>query len=218
MNLIPIQIIMIPIIFSQKPNLIILVKGTNPEPKTMALGGVATGSMKAKLQPIALPKTGARGLIEAALEMAMMMGIIMFAEAVLEVTSVRKTLRVMERRVIRERLAVVPGEMKNLPIESARPVSNIWNPKDKPPPKRRRVPQSILKASFKERVNRPCLKLTGKIKRRLAPIIAAIDSGKCSWSQKERGDFFFKIEEIKLMRPGMVQSETVTEKAMRTFL
>ena len=45
--------------------------------------------MKAKLQPIALPKTGGRGLIEAAFEMAMIMGIIMLAEAVLEVSSVR---------------------------------------------------------------------------------------------------------------------------------
>jgi len=110
----------------------------------------------------------------------------MFAEAVLEVTSVRKTLKVMERKVTRERFAEVPGEIKNLSIESARPVSNIWNPKDNPPPKRRRVPQSILKASFRDKVNRPCLKLTGKRKRRLAPIMAAIDSGKCSWSQKER--------------------------------
>ena len=82
---------------------------------------------------------------------------------------------------MRERLAALPPEeIKKFPIESARPVSNIWNPKDNPPPKRRRVPQSIFKASFKERVNWPRFRLTGRMKRRPAPIIAAAASGKCS--------------------------------------
>ncbi len=55
----------------------------------MQLGGVATGSMNAKLQPMALPTTAGRGLIDAAFAMAMMIGMIIFAEAVLEVSSVR---------------------------------------------------------------------------------------------------------------------------------
>ena len=108
MNLIPTQIMIILAIFSQNPNFSIWGRRINPEPKIIALGGVATGSMKAKLQPIALPRTGGRGLIEAASEMAMIMGIIMLAEAVLEVSSVRYTLKAMERKVIRERLAVLP--------------------------------------------------------------------------------------------------------------
>ena len=45
--------------------------------------------------------------------------------------------------------------------------------------KRRRVPQSTFSASFRERVNSPRLRFTGRRKRRLAPIIAATDSGKC---------------------------------------
>ena len=55
----------------------------------MALGGVATGSMKAKLQPIALPRTGGRGLIEASRDMAIIMGMIIVAEAVFDVSSVK---------------------------------------------------------------------------------------------------------------------------------
>ena len=47
----------------------------------IALGGVATGSMKAKLHPIALPNTGGRGFTEAALDTAMIIGMIMFADA-----------------------------------------------------------------------------------------------------------------------------------------
>lgn len=97
-----------------------------PDPYIMALGGVATGNIKAKLHPMALPKTGGRGSIEAAFEIAMIMGMSMFAEAVLEVTSVKKTLNVTDKNVIRVRLAEEPPmEMKNFPMASASPVSNI---------------------------------------------------------------------------------------------
>ena len=92
----------------------------------IAFGGVATGSMKAKLHPMALPRTGGRGLIEAVLEIAIMMGIKMFADAVLEVNSVRNTLRATDRRVIKDRPAELPPrEIKKWPIESASPDSNI---------------------------------------------------------------------------------------------
>lgn len=181
MNLTLTHMMKIPAIFSQNPNFSIWGSRTNPEPKIIAFGGVATGSIKAKLQPIALPRTGGSGLIEAELEMAIIIGTIIFAEAVFDVNSVRYTLKAIERNVIRERLAALPPEeIKNLPMASARPVSNIWNPNDSPPPKRRRVPQSIFNASFKESVNSPRLRLTGRKKRSPAPIIAAVDSGKCS--------------------------------------
>ena len=92
----------------------------------IALGGVATGSIKAKLHPIALPRTGGIGLMDAALEIAIMIGIIMFAEAVLEVNSVRNTLKVTDRSVMSVKLAELPPmEINNFPIASARPVSNI---------------------------------------------------------------------------------------------
>ena len=120
-----VQIIIIPVIFSQNPYLIILVKGTRREPYIIALGGVATGSMKAKLQARALPITGGKGLMAAALVMAIIIGIIILAEAVLEVTSVSRILRLMARKVIRDKLADPPGETKNLPITSARPVLKI---------------------------------------------------------------------------------------------
>ncbi|GAI91766.1 unnamed protein product [marine sediment metagenome] len=65
----------------------------------IALGGVATGSMKAKLHPIELPRTGSKGLIDAACEIAIIIGIIILADAVLEVNSVRKTLKATERHI-----------------------------------------------------------------------------------------------------------------------
>jgi hypothetical protein len=92
----------------------------------IALGGVATGNIKAKLHPMALPRTGGRGLIEAAFEIAMIIGISMLAEAVLEVSSVRNTLNVTDKSVMRVKLAELPPmEMKNFPMASAKPVSNI---------------------------------------------------------------------------------------------
>lgn len=82
--------------------------------------------MKAKLHPRAHPRTGGRGLIAAAWDTAMIMGIIMLAEAVLEVSSVIKTLKVTASSVIRPRLAELPPrDMKNFPIASANPVANI---------------------------------------------------------------------------------------------
>ena len=92
----------------------------------MALGGVATGSINAKLHPMALPRTGGRGLIDAALDIAIIIGMSMLAEAVLEVTSVRNTLNVTDKSVMRVKLAELPPmEMKNFPMASAKPVSNI---------------------------------------------------------------------------------------------
>ena len=116
----------IPIRLSQKPIFIIWGRRIKPDPYMIALGGVATGSMKAKLQPIALPSTGGSGLTAAAFDMAMIIGINMLADAVLDVSSVRKTLNVTDRRVMIDRLAELPPmEMKNFPMASAKPVSNI---------------------------------------------------------------------------------------------
>jgi hypothetical protein len=92
----------------------------------IALGGVATGSIKAKLHPMALPRTGGRGLTDAALEIAMIIGINMLAEAVFDVSSVKNTLNVTDKSVMRDKLAELPPiEMKNSPMASAKPVSNI---------------------------------------------------------------------------------------------
>jgi hypothetical protein len=92
----------------------------------IALGGVATGSIKAKLHPMEAPRTGGRGLIDAAFDMAIMIGMIMLAEAVLEVSSVKNTLNVTDKSVMSVKLAESPPmEMKNFPMESAKPVSNI---------------------------------------------------------------------------------------------
>jgi hypothetical protein len=92
----------------------------------IALGGVATGSINAKLHPMALPKTGGRGLTDAAFDIAMIIGINMLAEAVLDVNSVRNTENVTDKSVMRDKLAELPPiEMKNFPIASAKPVSNI---------------------------------------------------------------------------------------------
>jgi hypothetical protein len=92
----------------------------------IALGGVATGNINAKLHPMALPRTGGRGLIDAAFDIAMIIGINMLAEAVLDVSSVRNTLNVTDKSVMRDKLAEFPPmEMKNFPMASAKPVSNI---------------------------------------------------------------------------------------------
>lgn len=133
----------IPAISSQNPYLIIWDKGISPDPKIMALGGVATGRRKAKLQAIAEAMTGGKGFMPEVFEMAMTMGMIMLAEAVLEVTSVKKTLRIMVTKVIRERLIDFPEGIKKWPMASAKPVWKIWVPRDNPPRKARVFPSQF---------------------------------------------------------------------------
>ncbi len=77
------------IILNQNPALAICGSVTNPLPKTTALGGVATGSMKAQLAPIAAGTTSSKGSMPSATATAASIGRNAAAVAVLLVTSVK---------------------------------------------------------------------------------------------------------------------------------
>lgn len=66
----------------------------------MALGGVETGSMKPKLAPKVAPNAGGSGLTPAEWAMAIITGMTMLAEAVLEGASLIKIPKNMAKAVI----------------------------------------------------------------------------------------------------------------------
>src|SRR5687767_3405164 len=78
---------MIPATSSRAPYRIIRDNGTYPEPYTIALQGVETGSMKPRLAAKVAPSAGSSGSTPAARAIDMTTGTTMLAAAVLEVVS-----------------------------------------------------------------------------------------------------------------------------------
>lgn len=89
---------MIEAMFRMKPALIISPIFILPEPKTIALGGVATGIIKAKDEAIAAGIIRKSGFRFTADDIPAIIGIIVFAIAVLEVNSVRKVIEAVRDR------------------------------------------------------------------------------------------------------------------------
>jgi hypothetical protein len=87
--------------FMMNPVLAISVILIYPEPKTMAFGGVATGSMKAQLAAIQEATINAYGCTFMATDRDARMGSKMDAVATLEVISVRKFTRPVINNSIR---------------------------------------------------------------------------------------------------------------------
>ena len=79
----------VPVRLSTNPSRAIVRIESSPEPKIIALGGVATGSINAKLALIVAGTMINRGSISAASAAAAKMGISKVAVAVLLVTSVK---------------------------------------------------------------------------------------------------------------------------------
>ncbi len=85
------KVITIPInILSTKPVLIIISRETFSVPNTIVFGGVATGSIKAIEQLIAIGKMSDKGSTPKALVRGIAIGINIFAIATLEESSVAK--------------------------------------------------------------------------------------------------------------------------------
>ena len=79
-----------------RPNPLLTICGivTYPEPKTIAFGGVATGNMKAQDAAIAAGTISKSGFCPKPIAIAESIGITIAEVAVLEVSSVRKMMRV----------------------------------------------------------------------------------------------------------------------------
>ena len=114
----------------------------------MTLGGVATGSMKAELQATAKAKAVTILLRPAFCEKAIIMGIMIFAEAVLDAISVKKIVARIKMSRINTGLKASESEDKCDANISASPVLKSIPPRDRPVPNKSKEPQSISDIFF----------------------------------------------------------------------
>src|SRR3972149_11209596 len=135
-----------PRISNKIPALTIDNIGTIPEPYTIALGGVDTGSIKPKLAPRHPPKAGGIGETPAAWDTAIITGMTMLAEAVFDVASLTKIPRTIDNAVTPQSPSTPASSVNLAPMTLATPVSNINFPSLNPPPQSMRGPQSIFTA------------------------------------------------------------------------
>src|SRR3990172_906917 len=120
--------------------------GTIPEPYTIALGGVDTGSIKPKLAPRHPPKAGGIGETPAAWDTAIITGMTILAEAVFDIASLTSIPRTIDSAVTPHNPSTPATSVSLAPMTLATPVSNINFPRLNPPPKSMIVPQSIFTA------------------------------------------------------------------------
>lgn len=117
----------------------------SPEPNTIALGAVATGSMKAKLALMVAGTISSAGSISFAIAIAARIGINNVAVAVLLVSSVKN---VTARQINRTKINT--GSACNPPIEfpSKALSPDDWNAlaKHTPPANKIKIPQGIFRA------------------------------------------------------------------------
>mmetsp|Transcript_47919 Transcript_47919/g.143111 ORF Transcript_47919/g.143111 Transcript_47919/m.143111 type:complete len:304 (-) Transcript_47919:398-1309(-) len=154
--------------------------------KTIALGGVATGSMKAQLAASVAGTMSVTGWAPTDRASSPMMGSRTFAVAVLLVTSVRK---VTTRTTKRTSSTVGKSRRRQSwsPIQADKWVSLNPVARAKPPPKRRRMSQGVFNSVCQSisRVDTPRSSLAGMMKRRIAAAIEMVLSsihplGRCS--------------------------------------
>src|SRR5215217_2298740 len=134
----------------------------------------------------------------------------MFAEAVLDAASDMTIATAVNRTVNAAGDFAGNQPVMPWPIASASPVENASSPIARPPPNSRMIPQSIRTASSQLRVNLRARQLTGRRNSRMAPEIAATDSGTATANPRAR----LELPNPTIVRtPGAIQSVTVTPNA-----
>ena len=113
----------------------------SPDPKTIALGGVATGNIKAQLAARATAAVTNIGLKSDCIAMAATTGKKVAVVAILEVNSVKKIIMVTTNITINAIL--IPCGIR-LPIHTARPVVCTALARLKPPPNSTSNPQGTF--------------------------------------------------------------------------
>src|SRR5690554_2252743 len=132
--------------FRRNPVLIISIIFRYPEPKTTALGGVATGNIKAHDAANAAPNKNPNGWTSMVKAIGARMGRIIDVVAVLEVISVRKLInkRTTSKRMTKE----TPLKTVTCPaIQLARPLLAQAAAMAKPPPNNRMIPHGTFLAA-----------------------------------------------------------------------
>jgi len=100
------------------------------------------------------------------------------------------------------------------PIARARPVESASAPIDRPPPNSSTIPQSMRAASSQLIVNLRAAHCTGSRNSRIAPIIAAIDSGTSIAYVRA---IWLSPKPAIANRPGISHNSTVVKKASMTL-
>jgi len=134
-----------PIIFNANPALIISGMVNFPEPKTIALGGVATGNINAQLAANTTGIVKATGAIPRATATAPTTGKNVEVVATLDVISVKNIIKVATAS-IRTMGGTFPRMVKPWPIQPPRPDEPIDAAKDNPPPNKTSNPHGSLLA------------------------------------------------------------------------
>ena len=157
--------------FKAKPALIISGIVSFPEPKTIALGGVATGNMNAQLAANTTGIVRATGAMPKATATAPTTGKNVEVVATLEVISVRKMIKVATAKI-----NTIGGTFSNTvnpcPIQLPNPDDPIEAAKDKPPPNKTNKPQGNLFAC--SQVSKSVLLFSEGIKKKLSAAKIAI--------------------------------------------
>ena len=160
-----------PIIFKANPALIISGMVNFPEPNTIALGGVATGSINAQLAAKTTGIVNATGAIPSATATAPTTGKNVEVVATFDVISVKNIIKVATASM-RTMGGTFPRIVKPCPIQSPKPDDPIDEAKDKPPPNKTSNPHGSLLAC--SHVNKSVLLFSEGIKKKLRAANIAI--------------------------------------------
>lgn len=131
-------------IFSIIPTLTISCCLMWPVPKTIAFGGVATGSMKAQEAPIAMIKASPKAGTPKVSAIEINKGTKRAAEAVLEVNSVKNTMKNATINPMTNKCPFSINEMIVSAITLLAPESFNTTLRVIPPPKSIKTPQSVF--------------------------------------------------------------------------
>ncbi len=141
----------------------------------MALGGVATGSMKAQEAAKAAGINNSSGFCRRPIATAASTGIAMAAVAVLEVSSVRKIINAVTANSSTSNGASC-SRITWPPIQLDKPVLSKPAARDRPPPNSTSTPQGILAAHCQSMTKRRQRQSTGSRNSSKAPVIAMLAS------------------------------------------
>ena len=163
--------------FRAIPALIILGILNKPEPNTMALGGVATGNIKAQLAAKVIGAAKITGFIPISIAIAPMTGKKVAVVAMLLVNSVRKII-IMAILITKRGRGSDPKADKFDPIHPANPVLLTAVARDNPPPKRIKMLHGRLLRCSHLRSKWSSLSPLGIMKSNIAPAIAMLESSR----------------------------------------
>lgn len=164
-------IIIILVIFIRIPALIICPIVTLPDPKITALGGVATGSIKAQLAAKTTAKVRILGFTPMLIDNAAAIGKNVIVVAVFEVISVSKTIA----KITTTKISNTGADDKNTrlsPIQSPKPELTIDDASERPPPNNNKSPQGNFLAC--SHTNNSVVLFSDGIMKKLTAAIIAI--------------------------------------------